>query len=192
MFGSSVITDVEQRPEGTALDLLVKDRRKFLNFVRTSVDSFDDAEEIIQRASVKILSKSWTLRDQTRAEAWIYRVLRNEISDYFRRLAVQSKRTAAFSEEILSSTLTASLAGDSNPCLCAAHELTTLRANYSDALRAVELNLEPIAAYAHRKGITANNAMVLLHRARRSLRTRLKSRCGSCADAGCFDCSCSA
>ena len=69
-------------------------------------------------------------------------------------------------------------------------ELSRLRENYSDALHAMEMNNEPVAAYAARKGISANNAMVSLHRARKSLRKRLESRCGSCAGAGCFDCKC--
>ncbi|HTS04411.1 MAG TPA: RNA polymerase sigma factor [Candidatus Eisenbacteria bacterium] len=187
----SVITQMQRRPENPALDLLLKHRRKFLNFVRASVHDFD-AEEIIQRASVKILWKAEILRDNARAEAWIYRILRNEVADYFRRLATQSKRIQELSDQALSSISNVNVAADSNPCPCAAQELAALRENYADALRALEMNQESVAAYADRKGVSANNVMVLLHRARKSLRTRLQSRCGSCAGPGCFTCTCSA
>ena len=173
-----------------ALDWLTKHRRKFLNFVRASVHDLDEAEEIVQRASVKVVARGETLRDPAKAESWIYRLLRNEIADYYRHAAAQFKKIEPLTEEISSGSSIA--APPPRTCPCALDEIAKLRKNYSDALRSLEMSDESFASYAARKGISENNAMVLLHRARKSLRKRLESRCAACAGAGCFDCTCKA
>lgn len=181
-----------KQDQHAALDLLVGERRKFLNFVRASVRDTEAAEEILQRASVKVIARGDSLRDPARAEAWIFRVLRNEMSDYYRRLAAQSKREEALPEEISPETSSPNTGAPSRTCPCVNDEIGKLRANYADAIRAVEMNGEAVIGYASRKGLSANNAMVLLHRARKALRQRLQSRCAHCAGAGCFDCTCEA
>lgn len=174
---------------GEAAAVFLKERGKFLNFIRSFIHDPDEAEEIVQRASLKIVARAATLRDPARPQAWIYRLLRNEISDHFRRLSIQSKRTA----EMLENLSAAESDRQFDPprlCPCAQKELAALRPNYSDALQAMEMGEEPIAVYARRKSISLNSATVLLHRARKSLRTRLQARCGTCAGPGCFDCGC--
>jgi RNA polymerase sigma-70 factor (ECF subfamily) len=186
---SSITTSADLR-ESPALHVLSENRSTFLKFVRAFVRDLDEAEDIVQRASLKVLLKAAHLRENERAKAWIFRILRNEVADHFRRLAAQSKINQELSREIAAGTLNLSSAHSSRVCPCASHELTRLRENYSDALRVLEMNNETIASYADRKGISPNNAMVLLHRARKSLRARLQFHCGSCAGAGCFDCTC--
>ena len=177
-------------PENPALHLFLERRRAFLNFVRSSVHDLEDAEDILQRASLKIINGAAGLRDAERAEAWIYRILRNEVADYFRRRAVQSRRIAEFSPEDLSGSLPSHSSHQPQFCPCATKELPNLHPNYSDTLRSVDMNGEAIPAHAKRKGISVNSATVRLHRARKSLRSRLETRCGTCAGAGCFDCRC--
>ena len=172
-----------------ALQSLQADREKFLNFALSLLHDKDAAEEILQRASLKVVSRAATLRDPVHAEAWIYRILRNETADHFRRLAVDARRRIELPANLISR--------DESPaepkiCACALHELHKLRPNYFEALRATEMNGEPIVRYAARKGLSPNAATVLVHRARKSLRSRLQERCGPCAGAGCFDCTCTA
>lgn len=174
----------------SALDLLTKHRRKFLNFVRTSVHDLDDSEEIIQRASVKVIARSQTLRDSSKAAAWIYRLLRNEIADHFRRMAIHLKKMEPLPQEISSGASLPASAQPRRTCPCMLDEITKLKNNYSDALQSLEMRDESVTSYTARKGISENNAMVSLHRARKSLRKRLESRCAACAGAGCFDCTC--
>jgi RNA polymerase sigma-70 factor (ECF subfamily) len=47
-----------------------------------------------------------------------------------------------------------------------------------------------LAHYAQRTGITATNAAVRGHRARKALARGLRATCGTCAGAGCLDCTC--
>lgn len=176
--------------DNRALQLFLERRRAFLNFVRSSVHDADDAEEILQRASLKIISGADGLRDADSAEAWIYRILRNEVADYFRRRAVQSRRIAEVSPESLSESLPSNVSRQPELCPCAIQELPNLHPNYFEALQCVDMNGESIMVYAERKSISVNSATVRLHRARKSLRSRLQVRCGTCAGAGCFDCQC--
>jgi RNA polymerase sigma factor (sigma-70 family) len=173
-----------------ALQLFLQRRGAFLNFVRSSVHDLDHAEEILQRASLKIISGAGGLREAERAEAWIYRILRNEVADYFRRRAVQSRRITEVSPESLSESLPFNPSHESELCPCVLQELPNLHPNYFDTLQSVDMNGEAIVSHAQRKGISVNSATVRLHRARKSLRSRLQKRCGACAGAGCFDCRC--
>ena len=179
-----------EKTDNPALQLFLERRRVFLNFVRSSVHDPDDAEEILQRASLKIISGADGLRDAERAEAWIYRILRNEVADYFRRRAMQSARMTDISPEFLSESVASDVSHQPALCPCAMQELPNLHPNYADALQSIEMNGEAIRAHAERKGVSVNSATVRLHRARKSLRFRLLVRCGTCAGAGCFDCRC--
>jgi Sigma-70 region 2 len=76
-----------------AVAVFISGRRKFLDFLRARVSDPTDAEEILQRASVKILERGADLRESTSAEAWIYRLLRNELVNHYRRTALHSKKT---------------------------------------------------------------------------------------------------
>ena len=172
------------------MQLFLERRQAFLNFVRSSVHDLDEAEEILQRTSLKIISGADGLRDAERVEAWIYRILRNEVADYFRRRAVQARRITDVPYEFLSESLPSNTSRESELCPCAIQELSNLHPNYFDVLQSVDMNGEALAAHARRKGLSINGATVRLHRARKSLRSRLKTRCGTCAGAGCFDCRC--
>jgi RNA polymerase sigma-70 factor (ECF subfamily) len=49
-----------------------------------------------------------------------------------------------------------------------------------------------VKAYAAQKGLTAGNAAVRVFRAREALKKRVAQSCGTCAEHGCFDCTCGA
>ena len=75
-------------------------------------------------------------------------------------------------------------------CHCFEALLPALRPEYSEILRRVDLEGSRPADFAREAGLTANNAMVRLHRARKALRADLQRSCRTCADHGCLDCSC--
>jgi RNA polymerase sigma-70 factor (ECF subfamily) len=66
----------------------------------------------------------------------------------------------------------------------------TLKPEYAQALRRIDVDGMSVQAYAAEAGITANNAGVRVFRARQTLRKRVVRWCGSCAARGCIDCSC--
>ena len=67
-----------------------------------------------------------------------------------------------------------------------------MKPEYRDALRIVDLDDGPLSELAAASGITAENAAVRVHRARKALRQQVQKACGTCADHGCFDCHCEA
>jgi RNA polymerase sigma-70 factor (ECF subfamily) len=75
-------------------------------------------------------------------------------------------------------------------CRCASSLLDTLKPDYAEALRRVDLGGASVKDWAEATGITANNASVRLHRAREALRRQVIRTCGTCAEHGCLDCSC--
>jgi DNA-directed RNA polymerase specialized sigma24 family protein len=171
-----------------AVAAFISGRRKFLDFLRARVSDPTDAEEILQRASVKILERGADLRESTSAEAWIYRLLRNELVNHYRRTALHSKKTVEMPPDFDRPAPMPAL--EARPCPCATAEMSALIPDYADSLRSLEMQDETVPSYAARKGISVNNAGVRLHRARKALRARVEAKCGQCAGAGCFSCSC--
>jgi RNA polymerase sigma-70 factor (ECF subfamily) len=75
-------------------------------------------------------------------------------------------------------------------CQCVSGLLATLKPEYRDALRIVDLEDGALSDLAKQSGITAENAAVRVHRARKALRLQVEQACGTCAEHGCFDCRC--
>jgi len=68
--------------------------------------------------------------------------------------------------------------------------LPTLKVEYADLVRRIDLEGADIAQVASGRAMTPNNVRVTLHRERRALRRQLEVRCGTCSEHGCLDCSC--
>jgi DNA-directed RNA polymerase specialized sigma24 family protein len=75
-------------------------------------------------------------------------------------------------------------------CECVCGLLASLKPEYQDALRIVDLEERNLNDLAQQSGITAENAAVRVHRARKALRRQVEQACGTCAEHGCLDCSC--
>jgi RNA polymerase sigma-70 factor (ECF subfamily) len=66
----------------------------------------------------------------------------------------------------------------------------TLKPEYAEALRIIDLEEGSLNDLAASASITAGNAAVRVHRAREALRKQVRTACGSCAEHGCLDCHC--
>jgi RNA polymerase sigma-70 factor, ECF subfamily len=150
------------------------------SFCSSTLRDRDLAEEIFQQLIIKILEWKSQLRSEDRAEAWIYRVLRNAVIDHHRRSSrgVLVMQEGGGELEIAAPEPTPAL------CPCAPDQLVKLKAEYQDALREVTMAGNSVQAYAAERNISSNLAYVRLHRARHSLRERLVAVCGSCAGSG--------
>lgn len=176
-------------PEAVAR--LVEGRQHFLSFLQKRIQSKAAAEDILQAAFVRSLEKGGALRDEESVVAWFYRVLRNAIIDYYR----QEGSAGRAAEQ-----LTAHLENQQEPddffkgetCQCVTTLLDTVKPEYREAIKAIDLNEGNLAGLAAKAGITANNAAVRVHRAREALRKQVTIACGICATHGCLDCHCKA
>ena len=177
-------TPTEEAP----LDVLLRNRHAFLNFLERRVGDRGVAEDILQDAFMKVIARP----EQTPADEgvipWFYRSIRNAAIDRFRRTATASKALEAFAHELEHSPHSNEI--ESEICACVSEVAQTLKPEYADVLQSVEVNGTPVKTFAEQHGLTATNAGVRVHRAREALRQRVRQACGACAEHGCVDCTC--
>jgi RNA polymerase sigma-70 factor (ECF subfamily) len=166
---------------------LVANHREFLSFVERRVGSRAIAEEIVQDAFVRSLDRGDEIRESV--VGWFYRVLRNAVIDHQRRQAVANRRLDEFAAELETTgdggTELANIA-----CACIVRLADTLKPEYAEALRRIEVEQLPVKDYAKATGISPSNAGVRIFRAREALRKQVARSCGTCAEHGCVDCTC--
>src|SRR4051794_21508754 len=175
----------ERMGEGSASRLLDA-RGQFLGYIQKRIGDPELAEDILQDSLLRAIRAAPELRDEERLVPWFYRVLQNAIVDTYRRRGVGQAHVvhadvpegAAEPED------------DAELCTCFERLIPTLKPEYAELIRAVDLGNEPPTAAASRLGITSNNLKVRRHRARQALRQKLEETCRTCADHGCLDCTC--
>lgn len=165
---------------------LLAHRHVFKSFVASRVGNDADAEDLLQNGLVKALTRSNEVKDDEKAVAWFYQLLRNVIIDHVRSRTAAAKREEAWTIESI--TLADDAEAERQICACFEKMLPALKPSHAELLRRVELQGESVSSAATALGITPNNASVTLHRARGELRTKLGDFCGDCA---CLDnCGC--
>jgi RNA polymerase sigma-70 factor (ECF subfamily) len=182
---------VAERDPGTpeVLQVLLDNHARFLAFLERRVGSRDEAEDILQEAFVRSLDHASSLRSATSATAWFYRVLRNAITDHYRRKDTQGRALDRLAAETENSD-SADSELEAFVCGCVLSLLETLKPEYGAAIRRVDLDGLSVRAFAAEAGVTAGNAGVRLHRAREALGKQLARSCGTCLTHGCLDCRC--
>jgi RNA polymerase sigma factor (sigma-70 family) len=171
------------------LRVLVANHARFLAFLERRVGRRELAEEILQEAFVRGIARGDQLRADESAIAWFYRLLRNALVDQHRRADAERRGLAALADEPRDEDETdPELAA--TICACVGSLVDTLKPEYAEALRRVDLEGAGVQDFARDVGITATNAGVRLHRARQALRRRVEQSCGTCAEHGCHECEC--
>lgn len=170
-----------------AVRLLVENHRAFLRFLERRVGSRELAEDILQTAFGRAVAHADELREES-VVAWFYRVLRNAVTDHFRRADVARRGDAALAREF-----DAEVAPEETHdaiCACVRTLAGTLKPEYGEALERVDVEGMAVKDFARTKDITPGNAGVRLSRARAALRRQVVASCGTCAEHGCLDCHC--
>lgn len=169
---------------------LVENHRAFLAFLERRVGRRDVAEDLLQEAFARGLDRLETLRDGEAALGWFYRTLRNAVVDHHRRAAAEGRALERLAGELDPSAPAQELREEA--CRCVLRLADTLKPEYAEALRRVEVDGLSVKAFAEEAGLTAGNAGVRLFRAREALLRQLAASCGTCAEHGCFACTCAA
>ena len=138
---------------------------------------------------MKSIEKANAVRDEQSAVAWFYRMLRNAVIDHHRRAGVRSKAAEAFAREMEGAVQPPDEIRE-EICGCIVRLSETLKPEYADALRRIDVDGVSVASYTSEAGISPSNAGVRVFRAREALRKQVKASCGTCAEHGCTDCRC--
>lgn len=176
--------DAEQHTTARATAVrsaLVAKRAELLALVRRRGGARVDAEDVLHIALQRALERADQIHDVDKAEAWVARVVRNVLVDELRKKHVAVPSIDAFElaldEEVVD-------------CWCVLAQAKQLKPEYATILRRVVVEGASVTAVAPELGLTPNNAMVRLHRARKALKARLESHCGTTNARSCLECGC--
>ncbi len=169
---------------------LSRQRSRFLAFLESRLGSREEAEELLQAAYVKGLKASSGVKEKEKITAWFYRLLRNALIDHWRKKAAEGRAFDAYGFESARQAKIAEERLNRRVCACVRGLVDTIKPEYAEAIRRVDLGEGSVRDLARRAQVTENSATVRLHRARKSLKKRLIETCGKCAEHGCRDCDC--
>ena len=184
------MTDVARADSSDLIQTLARNHARFLAFLERRTGSREAAEDLLQDAFVRGLERGHTIRDEESAVAWFYRVLRNALTDHYRRHGVERRALERIAQEpeYADPELDAELMAAA--CECIGGLLGALKPEYAAAVEAVDLGGATVREYADQAGISSNNASVRLHRAHQALRRLVSESCRTCAVHECLDCTC--
>ena len=177
----------EARPEGIER-YYIENRSRLLAFIRGKVTDDTLAEDILQDSLLKALRSAPDLEDSDRLVPWLYRIIRNSITDTYRREGALRKKLESVAPELDGVILPPE--DETALCGCLIDLLPTLKPEYAEVLEAMDLGDVSTEEMTTRLGITPNNLKVRRFRARKQLKERLERTCRTCATHGCLDCTC--
>ncbi len=172
---------------------LIDHRQAFHAFLIRRLGNAAVAEDLLQQCFIKALSHHHSLKQIDRVIPWFYQILRHALIDYYRSKETDSKRLQTFLDE------TAAHGTDHVPsldelqptiCACLDRLVLTMKPEYAELIRRVDLSGESVQSVSTDLHITPNNLTVRLHRARKALRQSLEQACGICSKHGCLNCTC--
>lgn len=168
---------------------LVEARQEILQFLQRRLRNRDEAEEVLQRFSVRALERASQLRDVQTMRGWLGRILATTIIDYQRSANRRRRREIQVDQGELDG-LPADAELDAAICNCLYRLLPTLKPEYADIVWRADILGEPRDRLAASLGTSLNNVTVRLHRGRQALRRRLEEMCLTCPVHGFLDCHC--
>jgi len=180
---------MDSAEDAAPISTLLENHRAFLTYLERRVGDRALAEDILQDAFAKVVSRP----EQTPADEsvipWFYRTLRNAAIDQFRRRGAADRAYEAFARELETHDVPTDEMG-AEICACVSRLAATLKPEYAEALEAIEVAGTPVKTFAEQKGLSSSNAGVRVFRAREALKKRVTESCGTCAEHGCLNCTC--
>src|SRR5688572_25118310 len=128
-------------------DRLVGSHRQFLGFLERRLGDRALAEDILQDAFVRSLEKSDSIRDDSSAVAWFYRMLRNAVIDHYRRAGTRNRALEAFAAELKDATAPPPEIAE-EICGCVAELASTLKPEYASAIQRVDVEEQSVQDFA--------------------------------------------
>ena len=170
---------------------LVESQRQLLGFLQRRLGSAEEAEDVLQAFMLRAIERSAQLRDVRMVRGWLSRVLATTIADHLRRAVKRRQQEIVMSPDDLEKfSVEPDAELDEAVCNCLYKLLPTIKPEYAEVIRRVDLLGESRDLVAANLGVTLNNVTVRLHRGRRALKKRLEEMCLTCPTHGFLDCGC--
>ena len=180
---------MDSAEDAAPISTLLENHRAFLNYLERRVGDRTLAEDILQDAFAKVVARPEQTPVDESVIPWFYRTLRNAAIDQFRRRGAADRAYEAFARELETHDVPTDEMG-AEICACVSRLAATLKPEYAEALEAIEVAGTPVKTFAEQKGLSSSNAGVRVFRAREALKKRVTESCGTCAEHGCFNCTC--
>jgi len=145
------------------------------SFIQRRVNNEQDVDDILQNVFYKIYISMGSLKDTERIHAWVYRIARNTIADFYRKQRYE-KGTIELCEDILSETDYESTAND-EIAQCIRAMINYLPESYKQAILLTEFQHLTQRELGERMGLSVSGAKSRVQRARAKLKEMLMGCC---------------
>ena len=166
---------------------LLQQLEAFTAFARARVGDPHLAADVVQDSLLKAVKSANQLRDNESVTAWFYRILRRTLIDLYRSRAANQRMVDRLEQEL---NAPPDAQEERTACACVEALMPTLKPDYAELIRRLDLERQPADEVGAVLGLNANNLRVRHHRARQQLRERLEQTCRMCAKHGCLNCTC--
>ena len=177
--------------DGTVQRALLEARQEMLRFLQRRLLDKDEAEEVLQRFSLRAIERASQLRDVASVRGWLGRILASTLVDHQRQMGRRRRRESEIDpDDLANDDAEPDAELDAAVCNCLHRLLPTLKPQYADVVWRADILEIPRDELAATMGISLNNLTVRLHRGRRALRKRLEEMCQTCPIHGFLNCHC--
>ncbi len=145
------------------------------DFIRKRISNEQDTEDILQEVFYKIHSKIDDLKDYDRIHAWIYKITRNTIVDYYRKKDKHIELTENI--EDLASKLDEDISSNKEIAACLQAMIENLPEKYKQAITLTEFQNITQKELAAKLGISISAAKSRVQRGRLMLKETLLGCC---------------
>ncbi|RCX14362.1 RNA polymerase sigma (SigZ) subunit [Anaerobacterium chartisolvens] len=145
------------------------------SFIQRRIKNDQDVDDILQNVFYKIHSSINSLRDTEKTHAWVYRIARNTIVDFYRAQKYE-EGIIELSEDILSETDDESTAND-EIAQCVKAMIEYLPESYKQAILLTEFQHLTQKELGERMGLSVSGAKSRVQRARAKLKEMLLGCC---------------
>ena len=157
------------------VDFWEESKTTLKNFIGDRVSNEEDTEDILQDVFLKLISNIDKLMDDQKVHAWIYRITRNAIIDYYRRNH-KNFDLESFSEE-LPLVLDEDLTSNKEIAYCLKNMVNKLPEKYKQAIIITVFENHTQKEYSEMVGISVSGAKSRVQRARNILKEMVLGCC---------------
>lgn len=145
------------------------------NFIRKRIPNEQETEDILQEVFFKIYSKIDGLQDGTKIHAWIYKMTRNAIVDYYRKKEKAIELTG-LTEDLIGET-EEGLSANREIAMCLHAMVDQLPEKYKQAIKLTEYQNLTQKEMGERLGLSLSGAKSRVQRGRAILKETLLGCC---------------